>query len=123
MVKDAEIARGRGQEEARAGRGEEPRRGRGVARDRESQLTGQRAERGVTAAKPDVEKAIADLKDALSSDDADRIKTATTQLAQAAMKIGEAVYAGQQGAGGEAGPPRQVARPARRTSSMPTSRK
>ena len=49
----------------------------------------------------DVEKAIADLKEAISSDDAERIKSSTTALAQAAMKIGEAIYASQQGAGGD----------------------
>ena len=56
----------------------------------------------VAAAKPGVEKAIADVKEALASDDAERIKSATTALAQAAMKIGEALYSAQQGAG--AGP-------------------
>jgi molecular chaperone DnaK len=72
----------------------------------EKQLKENEANAAVAAAKPDVEKAIADLKEALGSDDAERIKTATTQLAQSAMKIGEAIYAGQQGAsaaGGEGG--------------------
>ena len=66
----------------------------------EKQLKDNESNAAVAAAKPDVEKAIADLKETLSSEDAERIKTATTNLAQAAMKIGEAIYAAQQGCGG-----------------------
>jgi molecular chaperone DnaK len=68
----------------------------------EKQLQENESNAAVAAAKPDVEKAIADVKEAVGSDDAERIKSATTALAQAAMKIGEAVYAGQQGAGADA---------------------
>jgi molecular chaperone DnaK len=68
----------------------------------EKQLQENESNAAVAAAKPGVEKAIADVKEALASDDAERIKTATTALAQAAMKIGEALYSAQQGAG--AGP-------------------
>ena len=71
----------------------------------EKQLKDNESNAAVAAAKPDVEKAIADLKEALSSEDAERIKTATTNLAQAAMKIGEAIYAAQQGAAGAGGEP------------------
>jgi molecular chaperone DnaK len=67
----------------------------------EKQLKENETNAAVATAKPDVEKAIADLKETLSSEDAERIKTATTNLAQAAMKIGEAIYAAQQGASGE----------------------
>ncbi len=69
----------------------------------EKQLKDNESNAAVAAAKPDVEKAIADLKETLSSEDAERIKTATTNLAQAAMKIGEAIYAAQQGAAGAGG--------------------
>jgi molecular chaperone DnaK len=69
----------------------------------EKQLQENESNAAVQAAKPDVEKAIADVKEALGGDDAERIKTATTELAQAAMKIGEAVYAAQQGDGGDGG--------------------
>jgi len=69
----------------------------------EKQLKENESNAAVQAAKPDVEKAIADVKEALGGDDAERIKTATTELAQAAMKIGEAVYAAQQGDGGDGG--------------------
>ena len=67
----------------------------------EKQLSENESNAAVAAAKPDVEKAIADLKEAISSDDAERIKSSTTALAQAAMKIGEAIYASQQGADGD----------------------
>jgi molecular chaperone DnaK len=65
----------------------------------EKQLKENESNAAVAAAKPDVEKAIAEVKEAVASDDAERIKSATTSLAQAAMKIGEAIYAAQQGAG------------------------
>ncbi len=70
----------------------------------EKQLKENESNAAVATAKPVVEKAIADLKSALSSDDAERIKQSTTELAQAAMKIGEAIYSAQQGAGAGAGP-------------------
>ncbi|MGL4961998.1 MAG: molecular chaperone DnaK [Inquilinus sp.] len=51
------------------------------------------------ADKAAVEAAIADLKAVLSSDDADQIKAKTEALAQAAMKIGEAMYKASQESG------------------------
>ncbi|MCB1504525.1 MAG: molecular chaperone DnaK [Hyphomicrobiaceae bacterium] len=56
----------------------------------------------VDAIKADVEKEIAATKEAIASGDAEKIKSATASLAQAAMKIGEAMYAGQGGAAGAA---------------------
>jgi len=55
-----------------------------------------------------IENAIADLKEALKGDDAEAIKAKTNTLAQASMKLGEAMYKqqqaeGQPGAGGEGG--------------------
>jgi molecular chaperone DnaK len=61
-----------------------------------------------------IETASAALKEALTSDDAEDIKAKTNTLAQASMKLGEAMYkaqaaeggadaAGAEGAGGEAG--------------------
>ncbi|HWK40185.1 MAG TPA: molecular chaperone DnaK [Hyphomicrobium sp.] len=76
-----------------------------LAHSTEKQLSENESNAAVAAAKPDVEKAIADVKEAISSDDTDRIKSATTALAQAAMKIGEAIYAGQQGSGGDGAAP------------------
>jgi len=73
----------------------------------EKQLSENESNAAVATAKPDVEKAIADVKEALGAEDAERIQSTTAELAQAAMKIGEAIYAAQQGAGddsdGEAG--------------------
>jgi molecular chaperone DnaK len=48
---------------------------------------------------------MADLKEALKGDDADAIQQKTNTLAQASMKLGEAMYKAQQAeAGGEAQP-------------------
>jgi molecular chaperone DnaK len=69
----------------------------------EKQLKENESNAAVASAKPAVEKAIADLKSALSTEDAERIKQSTTELAQAAMKIGEAIYSAQQGAGAAPG--------------------
>jgi molecular chaperone DnaK len=56
------------------------------------------AERGA------IENAMADLKEALKGDDPDTIKAKTDVLAQASMKIGEAMYKAQAGAAGGATP-------------------
>ncbi|MBX9588858.1 MAG: molecular chaperone DnaK [Hyphomonadaceae bacterium] len=54
----------------------------------------------VTAAdKTAIETAIANLKTAISADSLDEIKAKSTALAQAAMKLGEALYGGQAAAG------------------------
>jgi molecular chaperone DnaK len=52
-----------------------------------------------------IENAMADLKEALKGDDADAITAKTNALAQASMKLGEAVYkqAAEQPAGGADG--------------------
>ena len=55
-----------------------------------------------------IENAIADLKEALKGDDGDAIQAKTNALAQASMKLGEAMYKdmqqpGADGAPGEAG--------------------
>jgi molecular chaperone DnaK len=46
-----------------------------------------------------IENALADVKEALKGDDAEAIKTKTNALAQASMKLGEAMYKAQQGGG------------------------
>ena len=53
-----------------------------------------------------IENALADLKEALKGSDADAITAKTNTLAQASMKLGEAMYkqAAEQQAGAEAGP-------------------
>jgi molecular chaperone DnaK len=50
------------------------------------------------ADKTAIETAVADLKSALEGDDAEAIKAKTQTLAQASMKMGEAMYAANQGA-------------------------
>jgi molecular chaperone DnaK len=47
-----------------------------------------------------IENAMADLKEALKGDDAEAIQAKTNALAQASMKLGEAMYKAQEGAGG-----------------------
>jgi molecular chaperone DnaK len=52
-----------------------------------------------------VESAVADLKSVLESEDKDAIKQKVDALAQASMKLGEAMYQARQGAAaGEGGP-------------------
>jgi molecular chaperone DnaK len=51
-----------------------------------------------------IEAALADLKSALEGEDAEAISAKTQTLIQASMKLGEAMYAAQQGASGEAQP-------------------
>jgi molecular chaperone DnaK len=55
------------------------------------------------ADKSAIEKATEELKAALEGDDADAITAKTQTLAEASMKLGEAMYKAQQGEGGEAG--------------------
>jgi molecular chaperone DnaK len=50
-----------------------------------------------------IENAIADLKEALKGDDATAIAAKTNTLAQASMKLGEAMYKAQEGAGAAPG--------------------
>jgi molecular chaperone DnaK len=52
-----------------------------------------------------IENAIADLKEALKGDDATAIQAKTNTLAQASMKLGEAMYKQQQEAQGAPGAP------------------
>ncbi|MEW6018178.1 MAG: molecular chaperone DnaK [Pseudomonadota bacterium] len=51
-----------------------------------------------------IESALADLKSALEGDDAEAISAKTQTLIQASMKLGEAMYAAQQNASGDAQP-------------------
>jgi len=51
-----------------------------------------------------VETAVADLKSALQGDDVDAIKQKTDALAQASMKLGEAMYQANQGQAAGGGP-------------------
>jgi len=95
MVKDAEahaaddkkrreLVEGRNQAEA-------------LIHSTEKELSENASNPAVAAVKDDVEKAIEAAKEAIASDDADRIKQATASLAQVAMKIGEAIYSAKGG--------------------------
>src|SRR5215475_1989522 len=53
--------------------------------------------------KSKIEAAIGELRDALKADDIEAIKAKTNALAQASMKLGEAIYGAQQAAEGAAG--------------------
>jgi len=68
----------------------------------EKQLAENESNPAVAAVKGDIETAIQAAKDAVASDDVERIKSATNALAQVAMKIGEAIYSAQPGAGASA---------------------
>jgi molecular chaperone DnaK len=57
------------------------------------------------ADKTKIETAIAELKDAVKADDVESIKAKTTALAQASMKLGEAIYGAQAGTGDGGGGP------------------
>ncbi|MCS7034707.1 MAG: Hsp70 family protein, partial [Phycisphaerae bacterium] len=50
-----------------------------------------------------IESAINNLKDAIKSEDTERIRRSMDNLHQASMKLGEAMYAQQKGAGGASG--------------------
>ncbi|MGK9234038.1 molecular chaperone DnaK [Inquilinus limosus] len=63
------------------------------------------------ADKAAVESAIADLKSVLTSEDAEEIKAKTQALAQAAMKIGEAMYKASQESGAAPGGEQASAKP------------
>jgi molecular chaperone DnaK len=67
----------------------------------EKQLADNVANPKVAAVKGDVDKAIAAVREAVGGEDVEKIQAATQALMQVALKIGEAVYAGQQGAGGD----------------------
>jgi molecular chaperone DnaK len=69
----------------------------------EKQLSENSSNAAVAAVKDDIEKAVAATKEAIASDDADKIKSSTTALAQVAMKIGEAIYSAKGGSEAEAG--------------------
>ncbi len=69
----------------------------------EKELADNGSNPGVAAVKGDVETAIAAAKEAIGSDDVEKIKSATTALAQVAMKIGEAIYSAKGGDGAASG--------------------
>ena len=95
----------RGRQEAQGrGRGQEPRRGAGPL-DREGAGRARRQGRRQPSGSA-IETALADLKEALKGDDAEAITAKTNTLAQASMKLGEAMYKQQQEGDGRRPPAR-----------------
>ena len=124
MVKDAEAHAEEDKKRKAAGRGEEPRRGAGPL-DREgagrARLQGRRGRAHARS-----RTRMADLKEALKGDDAEAITAKTNALAQASMKLGEAMYKPAAGsrrpaAPGGAAPGGEAAAPRRKTSSTRSS--
>ncbi|MFV0368247.1 MAG: molecular chaperone DnaK [Hyphomicrobiaceae bacterium] len=102
MVKDAEAHAG--EDKKRREQVEVKNHAESMVHQLEKQLADLKDNDKVNAVKEDVEKEIAATKEAIDSGDAEKIKAATEKLSQAAMKIGEAVYASQpDGAGADDG--------------------
>ncbi|MCC0009300.1 MAG: molecular chaperone DnaK [Hyphomicrobiaceae bacterium] len=101
MVKDAEAHAG--EDKKRREQVEVKNHAESMVHQLEKQLADLKDNAKVGAVKDEVEKEIAATKEAIESGDADAIKAATEKLSQAAMKIGEAVYAGQSDGGAGAG--------------------
>jgi molecular chaperone DnaK len=94
MVKDAELHAA--EDKAKRESVEAKNQAEALIDSTKKQLVEHGSNPGVAAVKADVEKAIAETQAAISSDDAEKIKTATTALSQVAMKIGEAIYSAAQ---------------------------
>ena len=97
MVKEAEAHAGRRQKAPRADRSQESGR-RADPFDRESDERARRQGR-CRPERTAIETAIAALKEAVKSDDVEDVKAKTNTLAQASMKLGEAMYKAQQAEG------------------------
>ncbi|MCG9916712.1 MAG: molecular chaperone DnaK [Phenylobacterium sp.] len=101
MVKEAEA--NRAEDEKRKAVVEARNQGEAVVHSTEKAM----AEHGDKVSGDDktaIETALADLKSVLDGEDAEAISTKTQTLIQASMKLGEAMYAAQQGGAGEAQP-------------------
>ncbi|MEQ1697413.1 MAG: molecular chaperone DnaK [Hyphomicrobiaceae bacterium] len=90
MVKDAELHAA--EDKAKRELVESRNQAEALVDSTKKQLSENASNSAVSAVKSDVEKAIAETETALKGDDTEAIKTATTALAQVAMKIGEAIY-------------------------------
>ena len=112
MVQGGRGARRGGQEAARGDRGQEPRRQPDL-HDRED-ASRSTATRSSAQRRSAIEPAVADLRGVLDSEDAEAIKAKTEALAQASMKLGEAMYRAQQAAA-----PRRCRRPAAGPTAVP----
>jgi molecular chaperone DnaK len=100
MVKDAEAHSA--EDKQRRALVEAKNQGEGLMHSTEKSLKDY-GDKVAAADKSAIETALADLKTALEGDNADAIREKTTALAQASMKLGEAMYAASQAAGGAPG--------------------
>jgi molecular chaperone DnaK len=98
MVKDAEAHKG--EDDKRKAVIEARNRADGLVHSTEKAIA-EHGDKVDASVKGEIEAALADLKGALDGDDADAINTKSQALATASMKLGEAMYQAQQGAGGE----------------------
>ena len=101
MVKDAEAHAA--EDKKRREAVEAKNHGEALVHTTEKQLK-EYGDKAPPADKQAVEQAVAALKEALKGDDAAAIKAKTDALAQAAMKLGEAMYKAQAASAGGAGP-------------------
>ncbi len=74
----------------------------GLAHSTEKQVK-EHGDKVPAAVKTEIESAITAAREALKSEDVERMKAASESLGQAAMKIGEAIYGSQAQPGGDAG--------------------
>ncbi|WP_439542436.1 molecular chaperone DnaK [Hyphomicrobium sp.] len=109
-LSDAEIERMVKEAEAHAGEDKQKRelveaknQAEALVHSTQKELSENGSNAAVAAVKDDVEKAIEATKEAIASEDAEKIKSATMALAQVAMKIGEAVYGAKGAEGGSDG--------------------
>ena len=109
-LSDAEIERMVKEAEAHAGEDKQKRelveaknQAEALVHSTQKELSENGSNAAVAAVKDDVEKAIEATKEAIASEDTEKIKSATMALAQVAMKIGEAVYGAKGAEGGSAG--------------------
>ncbi|MFG1430230.1 molecular chaperone DnaK [Xanthobacter sp. V2C-8] len=100
MVKDAEAHAA--EDKKRKALAEAKNHGEALVHSTEKALSEHGTKIGATE-KGAIESAIADLKGVLSGEDVEAIEAKTQTLAQASLKLGEAMYAAQQGGGEEAG--------------------
>jgi molecular chaperone DnaK len=100
MVKDAEAHKG--EDDKRKAVIEARNRADGLVHSTEKAIA-EHGDKVDASVKGEIEAALADLKEALDGDDADAINTKSQALAAASMKLGEAMYASQQGASEDEG--------------------
>jgi molecular chaperone DnaK len=97
MVKDAEV--NAAEDKKRKDLVEAKNHGESLVHSTQKSL-GEHGDKISAADKSTIEAAIADLKSAMEGSDAEAIKEKTNALAQASMKLGEAIYKSQTAAGG-----------------------